>query len=204
MRNGKLETGNAFFRYNGLPVLLFCETGIICLMNISTHSGLDSVRLFSAGVWGFLFILIILAPILASHAFHVLSAAVYIFFSGICHQIPERSFWISEHPLAVCHRCSGIYLGLFLGSLIKFGFVHRSPQRRRKFLIAAISVLLMDALLPYAGLWRSAPFSRFLTGLLFGIIGSTILARGVAEFVREFSWRRFLSALCISKEAFDE
>jgi uncharacterized membrane protein len=147
--------------------------------------------------------MIIAAPIMAAHSFHFLPAAVYLFFSTICHQIPGRSFLISGHPVAVCHRCSGIYFGLFAGSLITIHSLHRSPQRRRNWLIAAIIPLFIDALLPYAGLWESTPATRFITGSLFGVVSSQILARGAAEFLHEFSWRQFLSA-CISREAFHE
>jgi uncharacterized membrane protein len=151
-------------------------------MHISTRTGL-------AVLWGFVCAMIFAAPVLAAHSFHFLSASVYIFFSRICHQIPARCFLISCHPLAVCHRCSGIYFGLLAGSLITIHSLHRSPQRRRNWLIAAIIPLSIDALLPYAGLWASTPASRFITGFLFGVVSSQILARGLAEFLHEFSWR---------------
>ncbi|MHB1356570.1 MAG: DUF2085 domain-containing protein [Anaerolineae bacterium] len=32
-------------------------------------------------------------------------------FSGICHQIPERSLFINNQPLPLCARCTGMYLG---------------------------------------------------------------------------------------------
>jgi uncharacterized membrane protein len=32
-------------------------------------------------------------------------------FSGICHQIPERSLFINGVPLPLCARCTGMYLG---------------------------------------------------------------------------------------------
>jgi uncharacterized membrane protein len=201
--NWKPGTGNPSFRYNTFLFLRFCKV-IGSPMNISTHSNLDSVRHSLACLWGFLCILTVLAPILSAHSLHIISAAVYIFFSSICHQMPERSFFLSGHSLAVCHRCSGIYFGLFLGSLLKISVLHRSHRRRRICLIAAISLLSLDALMPYTGLYQSSALTRFATGLLFGTIGSSILARGVSEFLQEFSWRRFRSSLWISKEALDE
>jgi uncharacterized membrane protein len=148
--------------------------------------------------------MIFAAPILAAHSFHFLPAAIYLFFSRICHQIPERSFFISGHPLAVCHRCSGIYFGLFAGSLIIIHSLHRLPERRRNWIIAAIIPLFIDALLPYSGFWESTPASRIITGCLFGFVSSQILVRGAAEFLHEFSGRRLLSALYISREALHE
>ena len=167
-------------------------------------SRLSSARSCLTVLWGFVCAMIIAAPILAAHSFHFLPAAVYLIFSRICHQIPERSFFIFGQPFAVCHRCSGIYFGLLVGSLIMIHSLHHSPQRRRNWLIAAIVPLFIDALLPYTGLWTSTPASRFITGLLFGFLSSQILLRGVAEFLHEFSWRRFLSARWISREALHE
>jgi uncharacterized membrane protein len=169
------------------------------IMDLSSDRSLNTAQRCLAAAWGVLCILIIAAPILALLSFPIPSAIIYFSFSGVCHQIPERSFWVSGQALAVCHRCSGIYLGLFLGSLIKFRIIHRSPRRRRNILIVAIVALMLDALLPHAGLWSNTTSSRFLTGLLFGIIGSSILLRGAAEFLREHSRRRLPSSLCISK-----
>lgn len=170
-------------------------------MNLSTYSDLHSVRRWLAGLWGFICLLILIAPILAYYLFPILSSAAYLIFSGVCHQIPERSFWISGHPLAVCHRCTGVYLGLFLGSLMETFPVHRSPRHRRNWLIAAMAPLLLDALLPYIGLWQSNPFSRFATGLLLGAVASQIFTRGVVEFFHETSWGRILNSFYFKKGA---
>lgn len=43
---------------------------------------------------------------------------LYALFHPICHQIPERSFWLFGHPLAVCHRCTGLYVGFATGLLL--------------------------------------------------------------------------------------
>src|SRR5262249_26791053 len=38
-------------------------------------------------------------------------------FSLVCHQMPERSFYLFGHPLAVCARCTGIYFGIAVGMI---------------------------------------------------------------------------------------
>ncbi|HSR69799.1 MAG TPA: DUF2085 domain-containing protein [Acidobacteriota bacterium] len=43
---------------------------------------------------------------------------IYLFFQRICHQMPERSFHLAGEPLAVCHRCLGIYAGFLAGALL--------------------------------------------------------------------------------------
>ena len=44
----------------------------------------------------------------------MLDKAKFIGF-GICHQMPERSFFIDGHQLPLCARCTGMYLGLVTG-----------------------------------------------------------------------------------------
>jgi uncharacterized membrane protein len=39
---------------------------------------------------------------------------IRFFFSGICHQIPERCLIINNQPLPLCARCTGMYLGAAL------------------------------------------------------------------------------------------
>jgi uncharacterized membrane protein len=135
--------------------------------------------------------LAVAAPVLTSSAHPDAAAAVYLGFSGVCHQIPARSFFIAGFPLAVCHRCAGIYLGLFLGALIANRGIHRTPAIRRAWVLAAIAPILVDVLASYLGIWSSMCLSRFLTGLLFGLPLSPLLVRGIEEFIAEAPWRRF-------------
>jgi uncharacterized membrane protein len=161
------------------------------IMKALTQSSINPARALLAGVWGILCLSAIAAPVLAAHAHHSAAAVFYLIFSRVCHQIPERSFMVSAYALAVCHRCAGIYLGLFLGALAGNLFIHRSPRTRRIWVLAAIIPLWLDALLPYTGLWSSTDISRFLTGMLFGVIASSLLVRGLTELLQEVSWRRF-------------
>lgn len=160
-------------------------------MNQATSSNGVSIRLLVAGAWGVLCALILAPPILASHNFDGAAAGIYFCFSCICHQAPERVFRILDFPLAVCHRCSGIYLGFFLGALLKNNGLHRSPGTRRNWILAAACPLVFDALAPYWGLWTNTSWTRFATGLAFGILASSLLVQGIAEFISEAPWRRF-------------
>src|SRR5687768_17707700 len=52
--------------------------------------------------------LIMMAPLTAgSH----LANSIYGGFAVVCHQLPERSYFIFGHKLAVCSRCTGLYAG---------------------------------------------------------------------------------------------
>jgi uncharacterized membrane protein len=147
--------------------------------------------MIAACAWGVLCALILAPPVLASSGCPAAAALFYFFFSPVCHQMPERSFALLGLPLAVCHRCCGIYLGLFLGSLLKNPWMHRSPAARRGWVLAAMVPLVLDALLPYSGLWVNTSISRFATGLLFGILIASLLVRGIEEFLNEAPWQRF-------------
>ena len=88
---------------------------------------------------------------------------LYEFFAPLCHQIAERSFHLAGHPLAVCHRCFGFYVGFTLG-LAVLPFVRRfrdwllDRPRRILFFLAPTAI---DWLLP-----MNTPASRFGTALL--------------------------------------
>src|SRR5687767_6864982 len=60
--------------------------------------------------------LLFAAPLAQVNDLHWFSSAVYGAFGRVCHQIPERSFHVVGQPLAVCARCTGLYVG-FAGAL---------------------------------------------------------------------------------------
>jgi uncharacterized membrane protein len=162
-----------------------------------------TARTVPAGVFGFICALVIAAPVLA-HRSASAGAIVYLFFSPICHQIPERSFAFLGHPVAVCHRCSGIYLGLFLGSLIENSFMHRSPRIRRIWVLSGMTPLLLDLILPLTGIWAGTYLIRFLTGLIFGITGGWLVVRGTAELLNEQESMKAVANRDSLREACDE
>jgi len=69
----------------------------------------------------------------------VLVAGVYAFGSVVCHQLPERSFHLWGAQMPVCARCTGIYVGAALASLLSFvpsyvasGFSRTSSEWRSR------------------------------------------------------------------------
>ncbi len=154
-----------------------------------------SARALVAGVGGALSLLILAPPILASLGFDSVSIGLYLLFSGICHQAPDRVFIVADWPFAVCHRCTGIYWGFFLGAFLRIPQVFRSPTLRRTWILAALFPLAFDALAPYCGgIWANTAWTRFSTGLLFGVGASSLLRQGLAEFIVEAPWRTLVSA----------
>lgn len=128
------------------------------------------VWLASAAFAIFVLILIVGAPLAAANGYPKVAATLYQAFSVLCHQIPERSFFIEEHKLAVCARCTGLYGGFAL-TLLLYPLIR--PLRtvewpRRELLILAAAPMAIDFGLTFVGIWENTHTSRLLTGLLLG------------------------------------
>ena len=98
--------------------------------------------------------------------------AVYVFFSTICHQNPDRTWFIAGEPLGVCVRCASIYMGFFLSLIV------RIPASRRLLKIA-LALTVTEFLLARAGL--DFALSRSVTGLLLGLAAAGFVEAGVSE-----------------------
>ncbi len=100
---------------------------------------------------------------------------------ALCHQLPERSFFIHEHQTPLCARCTGMYLGFFIGLI--FLIIRRRTHSARMPTTAIISVLIgfitimgIDginstiSIIPGAPqLYHTTNIHRIVTGTLFGI-----------------------------------
>ncbi len=138
-----------------------------------------------------------LAPILMKVGDARAGRLLYTLFSPLCHQLPERSFFLfgqraaysyaelaqflgGEVPrryigdavlgykVAICQRDVAIYGAMFLAGLA-FGALRRrlKPLPLRAFLLLLLP-LAVDGTGQLVGLWESTPLSRLLTGGLFG------------------------------------
>jgi uncharacterized membrane protein len=127
--------------------------------------------------------LIIGAPLAldAGHPFWGLT--VYRAFSYVCHQIPERSFFIAGHQFAVCSRCTGLYGG-FAAATVVYPVVRSLRQTEapaRKWLFIAAAPLAIDFALGYFGIWDNTHSSRFATGALLGAVSVFYVMPGLME-----------------------
>jgi uncharacterized membrane protein len=125
---------------------------------------------------------IIAAPYLRSRG-SGWAAFLYACFAPICHQRPDRSFQAFGYPLAVCARCSGIYLGAFLGLLVypfRRGFeVLKLPKIATLALVS--TPIAIDAAGNLLGFWNSGQVFRLATGLFWGSILPFYFLTGVGE-----------------------
>jgi uncharacterized membrane protein len=102
----------------------------------------------------------------------------------VCHQIPERSFFIDAHQLPVCARCTGLYLsgaaGLigFLG--VKAARAWRSiplePRRVMRVLLIAGAPTALSLVSGAIGLWDGSNLTRALLSIPLGASGGAIVA----------------------------
>ena len=95
-------------------------------------------------------------------------------FAGLCHQLPERSFSIGGHTLAVCHRCTGIYSGLAIGAFSAAGF-YVDPGRGRLWILAVAPMVVQVV---GAWIWPALDlyYLRVATGLFAGLGAGMLLS----------------------------
>jgi uncharacterized membrane protein len=127
--------------------------------------------------------LIVIAPLAAAGGYNGVAFAIYRAFGTLCHQIPERSYFIDGHKLAVCSRCTGIYAG-FAFTLLLYPVVRslrNTATPPRSLLILAALPLAVDFSLTFLGIWENTHTSRLLTGLLLGSVAVFYVMPGVID-----------------------
>ncbi len=141
---------------------------------------LRRIWLISTAVVFAMFSLILIAPLTAESQF---ATSIYRAFAAVCHQLPERSYFIAGHKLAVCSRCTGVYAGFVL-TLLLYPLIR--PLRSIDWpppvwLVLAAVPLAIDFGLTFLGIWENTHTSRLLTGVLLGGVSVFYVMPGVAE-----------------------
>lgn len=101
-------------------------------------------------------------------------------FRMICHQLPDRSFWIGGQPMAVCSRDFGVFVGMAAGWLVFLPVMHVVPKVKTTagiLLVAAVVVNLGDVIGNLANFWQNTLASRFLLGSMLGLGVTFVLGR---------------------------
>jgi uncharacterized membrane protein len=141
--------------------------------------------------------MIIGAPLALKSGHPFWGLTIYRAFSYVCHQIPERSFFIAEHQFAVCARCTGLYAG-FTVATVFYPLVRSLRQTeapRRRWLFLAAAPLTVDFALGFFGIWNNTHFSRFTTGALLGAVAVFYVMPGLMDLsLREWGSSRKDSA----------
>jgi uncharacterized membrane protein len=129
---------------------------------------------------------VVAAPWLASHGHPVAGAVLREGFSKVCHQMPERSFWLFGAPMAVCSRCAALYAGGLLGVLV-VPLVRgvTTPAPSRVWFAAALAPAVADFALGSAGIVENTFWSRGVTGLASGAAAAFYILPGLVDAAME-------------------
>jgi uncharacterized membrane protein len=127
--------------------------------------------------------LIIGAPLALDAGHPFWGFTIYQAFSYVCHQIPERSFFIAGHKFAVCSRCTGLYAGFATATLVYpiIKSLRQTEAPARKWLFIAAAPLAIDFALGYLGIWDNTHSSRFSTGALLGAVSVLYVMPGLID-----------------------
>jgi uncharacterized membrane protein len=114
----------------------------------------------------------------------LLGAVLFAVGGVICHQKPERSFFLDGHQFPVCARCTGLYLSAGAGVMGWFGLklLRRSTSIRlearsviRMLLLAGVPTALSLAS-GAIGLWDGSNLTRALISIPLGASAGAIVA----------------------------
>ena len=142
--------------------------------------------------------LILGAPLAMDAGHPFVGLTIYKSFSYVCHQIPERSFFIFGHQFAVCARCTGLYAG-FTVATVCYPLVRSLRQTEappRKWLFIAAAPLAIDFALGYFGIWANTHSSRFATGALLGAVAVFYVMPGLMDLsLRDWGTKKKVSTV---------
>ena len=107
----------------------------------------------------------------------------------VCHQLPERSFFLAGRQLPVCARCTGLYLGVALG-LVGWLAVRRVRAGGRQLQPRRALTVLWICGVPTAiswatgvlGMWDGNNATRAMLALPLGLaVGAVAAAAGAKD-----------------------
>ena len=94
----------------------------------------------------------------------------------ICHQRPERSFFINGLQMAVCARCTGVYVGAAIAMPLALGFAAPLTTRRARWMtLFAPRPTIVTWSLEFAGLAGFSNAARFIAGLPLGFAAAWLI-----------------------------
>lgn len=99
--------------------------------------------------------------------YSLLKELYYLAFSLICHQKPERSYFIWDYQMPVCVRCFGIYLGIIIGTTIYPFFKGFNDVQipKFKYLWLFLTPIVVDGIAQTFNLYHSQHYVRLTTGI---------------------------------------
>jgi uncharacterized membrane protein len=103
-------------------------------------------------------------------------------FSLVCHQDPARTFTFAGAKMLVCVRCTGLYSGAAISSLLfLFPLTIREPHK--KFLLIAAVPVFIDVILYNAGLYSYNNTVSLITGLILGSVLFIFILAAIEKYI---------------------
>ena len=121
---------------------------------------------------------IVLAPIAGHSPNGVLrgcAALTYAAGSLVCHQIPARSFHLAGGQLAVCGRCTGLYVSALAGGILALLTSRRAPFTDRSLLAMAAIPTALSWTLEHVGIAAQSNAIRALAALPLGFVAAWVV-----------------------------
>ncbi len=59
-----------------------------------------------------------LSPLAKAAGHPLIGELLFRLYTPLCHQLPERSFFVCGHQVAFCHRCAAMYTAIVLAGLL--------------------------------------------------------------------------------------
>jgi len=141
---------------------------------------------------GLLFLLIwvigLLPPVLEHLSYGNAASSIRSGYRLLCHGIPDRCPLLFGRPAAVCMRCSGIYVSLFLGCSTVFPLLRYVLEWRTVLITAALVTFTMvfQWIMEFTGITSSSTVLQVATGFLWGTGLSLLFCRSI-DILRERS-----------------
>ncbi len=127
----------------------------------------------------------ILAPLLEATGYREVAQAIFVGYSLVCHQMPERSFFLFGYQMAYCQRDTAIYLTMFIAGLVYARYPSRFDPLSVRMYLLLIAPIAVDGFTQLFGLRESMWLLRVVTGLLFGGASVWLFYPRLAKALRE-------------------
>ena len=148
-------------------------TGCTCDLVIAADQAIYALSrhwLFVVNLLSALYVgLPVLAPYLEHLGVNVPARVIYLVYSTVCHQIPERAFFVFGHQMAFCQRDLALYGAILLAGIL-YGLLRPRVKPAPLWLAVLMALpLAVDGTGQLLRFWESLWWLRVVTGALFGV-----------------------------------